>query len=97
MNTIITISRQYGSGGKLIGTMVAEELGLPVYDKEIIDKAAQNTGLASGFIMENEQKLKGMLPQYGGTDFGAIWTVLKQKFLRRNRKRSSRWRKAVRA
>lgn len=60
MNTILTISRQFGSGGRLIGKQVAARLGVPFYDREIIDLAAQKSGYASEFIKENEQKLKGL-------------------------------------
>lgn len=59
MNTVITISRQFGSGGRLIGRLLAQKLNIPFYDKEIILKAAEKSGLASGFIEENEQKRKG--------------------------------------
>lgn len=59
MNTVITISRQFGSGGRLIGKLLAERLGIAFYDKEIIVKAARNSGLAKEFIEENEQKSKG--------------------------------------
>ena len=38
---IITISRQYGSGGRLIGEKLAEALGIPYYDKELITMAAE--------------------------------------------------------
>ena len=40
-NTIITIGRQYGSGGKEVGIRVAKELGIPFYDKELLQAAAQ--------------------------------------------------------
>ncbi|MEG1943711.1 MAG: cytidylate kinase family protein, partial [Angelakisella sp.] len=42
--SIITISREYGSGGKEIGKRLAEKLGIPYYDKEIIVLAAKQTG-----------------------------------------------------
>lgn len=54
---IITISRQYGSGGRQIGRQLAQELGLPFYDKEIIDLAAKESGLAADFIRGQEQQL----------------------------------------
>ncbi len=60
MNTIITISRQYGSGGRFVGKLLAEELNIPFYDKEIISMAAENSGFAQEFIKENEQKMKGL-------------------------------------
>ena len=49
---IITISREFGSGGRTIGKEVAERLGIPCYDQEIIDKIAEESGLAKGFIKE---------------------------------------------
>ena len=41
-NKIITISRQYGSGGRIIGKKLAEALGIPFYDNELITMAAEN-------------------------------------------------------
>lgn len=57
MKKIITISREYGSGGRLIGKLVAESLGYDFYDKEIIDMAAQESGLSPDFIKKTEQNL----------------------------------------
>ena len=45
MKTVITIGRQYGSGGRMIGKMLAESLGIPFYDKELITFAAEHSGL----------------------------------------------------
>ncbi len=52
---IITIGRRFGSGGRLIGKAVAEKLGLPFYDKEIIEKAAKESGLCDSFLENFEQ------------------------------------------
>ena len=57
MRKIITISREYGSGGHTIGQLVAKELNVPFYDKEIIDMAAQNSGLSPDFIKKTEQSI----------------------------------------
>jgi CMP/dCMP kinase len=57
MKKIITIGREYGSGGRTIGKLVAEKLNVPFYDYEIIDMAAKNSGLSADFIKENEQKI----------------------------------------
>lgn len=57
MKKIITIGREFCSGGNLIGKMIAEKLGYAFYDKEIIDQAAQNSGLSADFISKNDQKL----------------------------------------
>ncbi len=57
MRHIITISREYGSGGHSIGELVAKELNVPFYDSEIIDMAAKDSGLSPDFIKKNEQNI----------------------------------------
>lgn len=47
---IITISREFGSGGKYIGILVAKKLGIPFYDKDIIEKIAEESGCVDEFI-----------------------------------------------
>ena len=54
---VITISREYGSGGREIGSMVAKELGIPFYDKEFIDHAAKELGLTSEVVAQSEQNI----------------------------------------
>jgi len=49
---IITISREFGSGGRTIGKRVAEELGIRCYDKELIEKLAEETGFSKRYIEE---------------------------------------------
>lgn len=49
-NQIITISREFGSGGRYIGSQVAECLNIPFYDKHIIEKTAEESGLSKEFI-----------------------------------------------
>lgn len=51
-NKIITISREFGSGGRTIGKMVAKELGLPCYDKELVQKIAAESGFSEAYIQE---------------------------------------------
>lgn len=57
MNKIITISREYGSGGHTIGKLVAKTLNIPFYDKEIIDMSAKDSGLSPDFIQKTEQNI----------------------------------------
>lgn len=52
---IVAISRQYGSGGRLIGKIVAERLEVPFYDKEIIRHAARQSGVSESFLNDAEQ------------------------------------------
>ncbi len=53
---IIVISREYGSGGSEIGQRLAEQLGIPYYDKNFVDTAVKSSGLSSDFLEEEEQK-----------------------------------------
>jgi Cytidylate kinase len=60
--TVVTIGREYGSGGRIIAKKVAEALDVPFYDKELIAMAANDTGLAESFIRSaEEQKVSGLL------------------------------------
>lgn len=61
MKKIITISREYGSGGHSIGQMVAKLLDVPFYDKEIIDMSAKESGLSPDFIRSTEQNISSGL------------------------------------
>ena len=58
---IITIGREYGSGGREIGQAVAKALGIAFYDKQIISLAAKKSGLSDEFIANNEQRVRGGL------------------------------------
>ena len=49
-NRIITISREFGSGGRTIGKMAAEKLGIPYYDKDLVKKVAVETGFDESYI-----------------------------------------------
>ena len=55
-NVVITLSREYGFGGRYIGKLIAQKLGIKLYDKEFIIKVAEETGLSEQYIKENEQK-----------------------------------------
>ena len=52
---IITISREFGSGGRFIGEEVAKKLGIAYYDKNIISQIAEKSGLSSEYIQENAE------------------------------------------
>ncbi|MDD3342201.1 MAG: cytidylate kinase family protein [Sulfurospirillaceae bacterium] len=58
---VITISREYGSGGHEIGEMIAQKLGIPFYDKELIKLTAEETGYTAEYIQANEQHLASEL------------------------------------
>ena len=50
---IITISRQFGSGGRTVGRQLAERLNIPFYDRELVKQVAEETGFDTKFIEEN--------------------------------------------
>ncbi len=56
---IITISREFGSGGRTIGRKIAESLGIPFYDKELVDQIAVESGFAPKFIEEHGEHSPG--------------------------------------
>ena len=56
---IITISREFGSGGRTIGRQVAEKLGIPFYDKELVDQIALESGFAPNFVEEHGEHSPG--------------------------------------
>lgn len=56
---IITISREFGSGGRTIGHLVAERLGIPFYDKELVEQVALESGFAPKFVEEHGEHAPG--------------------------------------
>ena len=55
MNRVITISRQFGSGGRTIGRQVAEKLGIPCYDQELIEQLAEKSGFTKEYIKKHSE------------------------------------------
>ena len=60
-NTVITIARQYGSGGREVGMRLAEVLGIKSYDRELITMAAQKSGMSSEILNHAEEKATNSL------------------------------------
>lgn len=60
-DTVITISRQFGSGGREIGKRIAEALNIPYYDNELIQKSAEKSGYSKEIFEQAEQKPTGSL------------------------------------
>jgi cytidylate kinase len=52
-NRVITISREFGSGGRTIGKLAAEKLGIPCYDQELLEKIAEESGFTKEYIKES--------------------------------------------
>lgn len=78
MDKVITIGRQYGSGGREIGQKIAEHYGIPFYDNELITRAAKESGFAEESFAKAEDKATNSLlyslamgiNAYGNQDFG---------------------------
>jgi len=78
MNKIITVSRQFGSGGREIGAKLAGKLGIPFYDNELISRAAKESGFAEAAFENVEKKATNSLlyslamgmNAYGNQDIG---------------------------
>ncbi|SCY66588.1 MULTISPECIES: cytidylate kinase-like family protein [unclassified Butyrivibrio] len=56
MNTIITIGRQFGSGGREIGEMLAKQYGIKCYDKELLSRAAKESGFCEEMIQNHDER-----------------------------------------
>ena len=60
-HTVITIARQYGSGGKTIGRMLAEDLGIQCYNREILRMASDASGIHERLFGAADDQLKSSL------------------------------------
>ena len=58
---IITINREYGSGGRYVGELLAQKLGIGLYDKNLISLVSDESGLSASYIEKNEQARKDQL------------------------------------
>ena len=56
MKYVITIGREYGSGGRFIGKLLAEKLGINFYDNELLAKAAEGSGLSEAVFKNYDEK-----------------------------------------
>ena len=81
MRTIITIGREYGSGGREIAAMVAEKLGIPFYDDAVIEKATEASGFSSTHFEDVEKNARNSFLysivrgiQYHNSNTG-IWSL----------------------
>ena len=66
-NTIITIGREYGSAGRQIGYKVAEDLGIKLYDREMLERAAKESGICEELFDSKSE------PNEGRIAFDTVW------------------------
>ncbi len=69
-NYVITISREYGSGGHAVGELIAQKLGIAFYDSSLIDLTAEASGFTPEYVKEHEQKLSN----------GLLYNLYKQNY-----------------
>lgn len=88
-NRIITISRQFGSGGRTIGRELASKLGIPCYDAELLEKMAEESGFAKEYIEEQSEYAPGahwLSNVFSGRDYNGhsyqddLW-IIQQKII----------------
>lgn len=81
--TIITIARQHGTCGKQIGKLVAEELGIPFYCKELTALVAKDSGLAEEFLSDDDENVnENYRHLYLSTEVGQKSLIAQEKVLR---------------
>ena len=81
-NRIVTISRQFGSGGRTIGKTVAQQLGIPCYDAELIQAIAQESGFSESYIRDAGEYTPGSFlssafsdRSFGPTNEDQLWVI----------------------
>lgn len=67
---VITIARQYGSGGRTIGQMLAKELGVEYYDKDLIIKASEESGISMDLFANADEKHRGIFGKFKKKNYG---------------------------
>lgn len=83
-NQIVTISREYGSGGRIVGKELAKAMDVPYYDREILNKVAEESGFSRELMEEDERKAgKGFfynLSMAFGSGSSGDYTSINEKF-----------------
>lgn len=96
-NKIITISREFGSGGRTIGKQLAAEIGIHCYDAEIIERIAKESGFAKEYIAESSEytaSANWLTNAFSGRDFNGhsnqddLWAI-QYKIIRELAKKES--------
>ena len=87
-NRIITISREFGSGGRTVGKRTAEQLGIPCYDRQLIQKIAGKSGFAEGYIKSLDETAPGGFlasafsnRTFGQTNEDYLWNIQRKVIL----------------
>ena len=81
MRYIITIGREYGSGGRFVASKLAEKLGIRFYDNELLAKAAFESGLSNSVIESYDEKKDGFFSGVVPSTFSADLSIGQKVFL----------------
>ena len=76
MNKIITIGREFGSGGRELGRRLAEELGIAYYDSEIVTEIAERTKLSEEYVRSIVERSSAAAIRYGAIPLASFSTIL---------------------
>jgi len=82
---VVTISREFGSGGRLIGQQLAEDMGVPYYDKELLTRIADENGFSREMLEQAEMKAKNaffysLSSAFGNADAGPDSMSMNERF-----------------
>lgn len=86
-NHILTISREFGSGGRTIGKQAAEQLQIPCYDSQLIQQIAQESGFAEDYVRSAEESTPGIVTSVfstramGPTNEDYLWEIQRRVIL----------------
>lgn len=83
---IITIAREYGSGGRYVGKVLSKKLGISFYDKELISIISEKTGFSKSYVSNNDQKLSS--PKYEKNNDDRIF-IAEEKIIKNLAKKES--------
>ncbi len=78
MSFVITIGRQYGSGGRYIAQELAKRLNIAFYDNDLLVKAAQNSGLSVEYMKEHDEKKDSVFAFVGMNESSNVFTAVQK-------------------
>lgn len=81
MAFVITIGRQYGSGGRFVAQKLAEKLGVNFYDNELLSKVSEETGMSKGVLDNYDEKRDGFFTGVVPSSFGTDMSLGQKVFL----------------
>lgn len=78
MKFVITIGREYGSGGRYIGRELAKRLNISFYDNELLEKVSEESGLCVEYLKENDEKKDSVFAFVGMSEHANVFTAVQK-------------------